>query len=100
VLKELSDLHFPDADKIVLVQDNLSTQHDRLALHGLPPRPKRVANRFEWHYAPKHGSWLDMAESELAVLTNQCLSRDRGAPFPDCGICDSYKPKLFGLLFG
>jgi len=39
------------------------------------PEARRLANRFEWHYTPKHGSWLDMAESELAVLTSQCLSR-------------------------
>jgi hypothetical protein len=76
VLKELSDLHFPDADKIVLVQDNLST-HTTASLYTAFPAPeaRRLANRFEWHYTPKHGSWLDMAESELAVLTSQCLSR-------------------------
>ena len=67
VLKELSDLHFPDADKIVLVQDNLST-HTTASLYAAFPAPeaRRLANRFEWHYTPKHGSWLDMAESELA----------------------------------
>ena len=76
VLKELSDLHFPDADKIILVQDNLST-HTTASLYTAFPAPeaRRLANRFEWHYTPKHGSWLDMAESELAVLTSQCLSR-------------------------
>src|SRR5271165_4802759 len=76
VLKELSDTHFPDADKIVLVQDNLST-HTTASLYAAFPAPeaRRLANRFEWHYTPKHGSWLDMAESELAVLTSQCLSR-------------------------
>jgi hypothetical protein len=76
VLKELSDLHFPDADKIVLVQDNLST-HTTASLYAAypPAEARRLANRFEWHYTPKHGSWLDMAESELAVLTGQCLSR-------------------------
>jgi hypothetical protein len=61
-----------------------------------PPRSTRPSPAPEWHYAPEHGSWLDMAESELAVLTNQCLSRVRGVPFPDCSICDSDKPKLFG----
>ena len=76
VLKELSDSHFPDAEKIVLVQDNLST-HTAASLYAAFParEARRLANRFEWHYTPKHGSWLDMAESELAVLTNQCLSR-------------------------
>ncbi len=76
VLKEVSDVHFPDAKQIVLVQDNLST-HTAASLYvAFPPEEaRRLAKRFEWHYTPKHGSWLDMAESELAVLTNQCLDR-------------------------
>ena len=76
VLKDLSDVHFPAAEKIVLVQDNLST-HTPASLYAAFPAPeaRRLVNRFEWHYTPKHGSWLDMAESELAVLTTQCLSR-------------------------
>ena len=76
VLKDLSDVHFPAAKKIVLIQDNLST-HTPASLYTAFPAPeaRRLANRFEWHYTPKHGSWLDMAESELAVLTTQCLSR-------------------------
>jgi hypothetical protein len=76
VLNEVSDRHFPDADKIVLVQDNLST-HTTASLYAAFPasEARGLANRFEWHYTPKHGSWLDMAESELAVLTRQCLSR-------------------------
>jgi hypothetical protein len=76
VLKELSDLHFPDAKQIVLVQDNLNT-HTAASLYSAFPaeEARRLAKRFEWHYTPKHGSWLDMAESELAVLTNQCLDR-------------------------
>src|SRR5271167_1758065 len=51
--------------------------HTTASLYAAFPAPeaRRLANRFEWHYTPKHGSWLDMAESELAVLTNQCLSR-------------------------
>ena len=76
VLKDLSDVHFPGAEKIGLVQDNLST-HTPASLYAAFPAPeaRRLAERFEWHYTPKHGSWLDMAESELAVLTRQCLSR-------------------------
>jgi hypothetical protein len=76
VLKELSDVHFPDAKQIVLVQDNLST-HTMASLYAAfpPEEARRLAKRFEWHYTPKHGSWLDLAESELAVLTNQCLDR-------------------------
>ena len=58
------------------VQDNLST-HTPTSLYAAFPAPeaRRLVNRFEWRYTPKHGSWLDMAESELAVLTTQCLSR-------------------------
>jgi hypothetical protein len=76
VLKELSDTHFPDAAKIVLVQDNLST-HTTASLYAAFPaaEARRLVERFEWHYTPKHGSWLDMAESELGVLSTQCLDR-------------------------
>jgi len=76
VLKDLSDRHFPDAEKIVLVQDNLST-HTPASLYAAFPaaEARRLVERFEWHYTPKHGSWLDMAESELAVLATQCLDR-------------------------
>jgi hypothetical protein len=76
VLKELSDKHFPEAAKIVLVQDNLST-HTPASLYAAFPaaEARRLTERFEWHYTPKHGSWLDMAESELAVLATQCLDR-------------------------
>src|SRR6201996_9664852 len=75
-LKDLSDMHFPGADKIVLVQDNLST-HTAASLYEAFPaaEARRLVERFEWHYTPKHGSWLDMAESELAVLPTQCLDR-------------------------
>ena len=86
VLKDLSDVRFPAAEKIVLIQDNLST-HTPASLYAAFPAPeaRRLANRFEWHYTPKHGSWLDMADprastrlrpgDELAVVTRQCLSR-------------------------
>jgi DDE superfamily endonuclease len=72
----LSDTHFPNAVKIVLVQDNLST-HTAASLYATFPaaEARRLVERFEWHYTPKHGSWLDMAESELAVLATQCLDR-------------------------
>ena len=76
ILKDLSDKHFPHADKIVLVQDNLNT-HSPASLYEAfaPDEARRLVERFEWHYTPKHGSWLDMAESELAVLSGQCLAR-------------------------
>jgi len=76
VLKELSDVHFPNAEKILLVQDNLNTHAKASLYQAFPPEEAyRIAMRFEWHYTPKHGSWLDMAESELAILSSQCLAR-------------------------
>jgi hypothetical protein len=76
VLKELSDTHFPEANKIVLVQDNLNTHKPASLYEAFPAaEARRLVERFEWHYTPKHGSWLDMAESELSVLSSQCLDR-------------------------
>ena len=76
LLKTLSDVHFPRAEKIVLVQDNLNT-HCPASLYRAfdPEEARRLVERFEWHFTPKHGSWLDMAESELGVLASQCLDR-------------------------
>ena len=74
VLKDISDIHFKDAQKIV--QDNLNTHVPASLYEAFPPaEARRLVERFEWHYTPKHGSWLDMAESELAVLVTQCLDR-------------------------
>jgi hypothetical protein len=69
------DLH-PDADKIVLVMDNLNT-HKLASLYEAfaPERARRLAERFEIHHTPKHGSWLNVAEIELSVLARQCLDR-------------------------
>ena len=76
VLKEIADVDFSDAEKIVLVQDNLNTHKPASLYQAFPAaEARRLAKRFEWHYTPKHGSWLDMAESELAVLSTQCLDR-------------------------
>ncbi len=76
VLKDLSDTHFPQAKKIVLVQDNLNTHKPASLYEAFPaPEARRLVERFEWHYTPKHGSWLDMAEFELSVLSGQCLDR-------------------------
>ena len=76
VLKELSDVHFPKAEKIVLVQDNLNTHNPASLYEAFTAlEARRLVERFEWHYTPKHGSWLNMAESELAILSNQCLDR-------------------------
>ncbi len=76
VLKDISDVQFPDAARIVLVQDNLST-HTKAALYETfaPAEARRLVERFEWRYSPKHGSWLNLAESELGVLSSQCLDR-------------------------
>jgi hypothetical protein len=75
-LKELSDTHFPEAKIIVLVQDNLNTHKPASFYEAFPPdEARRLVERFEWHYTPKHGSWLNMAESELGVLSSQCLGR-------------------------
>jgi len=76
ILKDLSDKHFAGAAKIVLVQDNLNTHRPASLYEAFPPEEaRRLVERFEWHYTPKHGSWLDMAESELSVVSTQCLDR-------------------------
>jgi hypothetical protein len=76
VLKAISDKNFPKAKKIVLVQDNLNIHRPASLYEAFPAaEARRLVERFEWHYTPKHGSWLDMAESELSVLSGQCLDR-------------------------
>jgi hypothetical protein len=75
-IKELVDVRYPDAERIVLVADNLNT-HSPAALYEAfaPAEAKRLADKLEFHYTPKHGSWLNMAEIELGVLARQCLDR-------------------------
>jgi len=75
IIKELVDDHFPDK-KIVLVMDNLNT-HKLGSLYEAfkPEEARRIAERLEIHFTPKHGSWLDMAEIEIGVLSRQCLNR-------------------------
>jgi DDE superfamily endonuclease len=75
-IQELVDVHYPEAEKIILVQDNLNT-HTPASLYEAfgPAEAKRLADKLELHYTPKHGSWLDMAEIELSVLSRQCLDR-------------------------
>jgi len=76
VLRDLCDVHFPRAETIILVQDNLNTHAPSSLYQAFPPaEARRIAARFEWHYTPKHGSWLNMAEAELSVLARQCLAR-------------------------
>jgi hypothetical protein len=75
-VKELLEVHYPDADRVVLVQDNLNTHTPASLYEAFPPEEaKRLADRLEIHYTPKHGSWLNMAEIELSVLAEQCLDR-------------------------
>ena len=79
-IKQLVDVVYPEADKLVLVMDNLNT-HTPAALYEVfaPKEARRLAERLEIHYTPKHGSWLDMAEIELSVLARQCLDRRIGS---------------------
>lgn len=67
---------FPEAEKIILVMDNLNTHKAASLYKTFPPaEARRIIKRLEIHYTPKHGSWLDIAEIELNVMTRQCLSR-------------------------
>jgi hypothetical protein len=75
-IKELVDVRYPEAQRIVLVMDNLNT-HTPASLYEAfePKEARRLANKLEIHHTPKHGSWLNMAEIELSVLSRQCLDR-------------------------
>lgn len=75
-VKEIADVHYPNVEKIKLVMDNYGT-HKPAALYEAfaPEEAKRIWDRFEFVYTPKHGSWLNMAEIELHVLMGQCLNR-------------------------
>ncbi len=75
-MRELSDVHYPEAEKNVIVMDNLNTHSPASFYEAFTPEEaRRLTNRFVFHYTPKHGSWLDMAEIELSVLGRQCLNR-------------------------
>jgi len=75
-LRELVDVYYPNAQKIRLVQDNLNT-HDGASLYeAFPPdEARRILEKLEFHYTPKHGSWLNLAESEISIMNSQCLNR-------------------------
>lgn len=75
-IKYLVDVMYPDKEKIILVMDNLNT-HKASSLYKAfsPDEARRIIKKLEIHYTPKHGSWLDIAEIELNVMTRQCLSR-------------------------
>lgn len=75
-IRELVDEHFPDATRIIVIEDHLNT-HNPAVLYEVfePAEAKRLLDRLEFHYTPKHGSWLNMAEIELSVLSRQCLAQ-------------------------
>lgn len=75
-MRELADVWYPEAETIVVVLDNLNTHGAASFYEAFPPEEAhRLTHRFEFHYTPKHGSWLNMAEIELSVLARQCLNR-------------------------
>ena len=76
LIREMVEVHYPQAEKIVLVMDNLNT-HSPASLYETfePPEAQRLAQKLEIHFTPKHGSWLNMAEIELSILSKQCLDR-------------------------
>ncbi len=75
-LRQLVEEDFPDAEKIVLVTDNLNTHTPACLYERFPPdQARRIAAKLEWHYTPEHGSWLNVAEIELSVLARQCLDQ-------------------------
>ena len=78
-MRELVDIHYPQAEQIRVVLDNLST-HSAGALYETFPAPeaRRLMRRLEFHYVPKHASWLNMVEIEIGVLRRQCLDRRIG----------------------
>ena len=75
-LRAVVDVHFPAAERIVLVLDNLNTHRPAALYQAFPPAEAwRILEKLEWHFTPKHGSWLNIAELELSVLQRQCLDR-------------------------
>jgi transposase len=76
VMKQLSDVLYPQAEKIMVVLDNLNTHTPSAFYENFEPaEARRLVERFEFHFTPKHGSWLNMAEIELSALVRQCLDR-------------------------
>jgi hypothetical protein len=75
-VRDLVDSHYPQAQQIRVVQDNLNT-HDGASLYEAfaPAEARRILNKIEFHYTPKHGSWLNMAETEISIMNSQCLDR-------------------------
>jgi hypothetical protein len=75
-VRALVDVYYPQVKKIRLVQDNLNT-HDGASLYEAfaPQEARRILDKIEWHYTPKHGSWVNMAETEISIMNGQCLDR-------------------------
>jgi len=93
ILKYTADVLYPEAEKITLVTDNLNI-HEIAALYkAFPPQEaRRLAKRFDWHYTPKHASWLNMAEIEISVMCRHALAK----PFPDM---DSFRNQITAWNF-
>lgn len=88
ILRYTSDVLYPGTEKIILVTDNLNTHSPASLYRAFPPEEaRRLAERFGWHYTPKPGSWLDMAEIEIGVMSRQAL----GKPLPDL---ESFKQQV------
>ena len=75
-MRELADVHYPCAERVRVVLDNLSTHSPGALYQTFPPdQARRILRRLEFHYVPKHASWLNMVEIEIGVLARQCLDR-------------------------
>ena len=75
-VRDIVDIHYPEAEKVVLVMDNLNTHTEASLYKAFPPEEAfRIAQKLEIHFTPKHGSWLNMAEIEFSALSRQCLNR-------------------------
>jgi hypothetical protein len=75
-MRDLVDIHFPEAQQIRLVLDNLNTHSPAALYDAFPPdEARRILRKLDFHYTPKHGSWLNMAEIEIAILSRQCLKQ-------------------------
>ena len=79
-MQDLAEIHFPEAEKIRVVLDNLNTHTPAAFYETFPPeQARRLTKKLEFHYTPEHSSWLNMAEVEISVLTEQCLDRRLGS---------------------
>jgi len=75
-IRELVDVYYPRVQKISLVQDNLNTHEGASLYEAFPPaEARRILDKIDWHYTPKHGSWLNMAATEIRIMNGQCLDR-------------------------